>query len=323
MSNQRRLMRALHRAHDNGPAQAYGALMQWFATNGGYYPPQGGIGLSWYVDSNNGSDGYDGKTSDRAFATVQKAIDATTADRGDTIYLLPGHNENLSATNTVDLNKAGVAIIGIGWGGRTPRFDFDHADAIFEIDDSDCLLKNIRFMPGAATVTVGVEIEGVVNTVIEDCYFMDGEVSGTDEFIESIELEAGSDNTIIRNCKFRVSTSSNGAVSAIMFTGLSDRVAIEGCDIQGGYSGACIYHDGAAITNVRIRDNLLVPKDTEPGIELITASTGIIEYNRTCSNLTTLAGAIVADGVYAFENYHSETATENGGLARTASVDDG
>lgn len=322
MADLARLRRQLHRAYDNGPARAYGAMMAFFATNGGYYPPQGGLGLTWFVDSNNGNDGWDGGTTDRAFATWQKAINSCVADRGDTIYLLPGHNENLNATNKIDLNKAGVATIGIGWGGRTPRFDFDHADAIVEIDDADCYLKNIRFMPGAATVTVGVEIKGVVNTIIEDCYFMDGEASGTDEFIEAIEIEAGSDNTIIRNCKFRVAAASDGAVSAIMFTGASDHVTIEGCDIAGQYSSACIFHDGAAITHVRISRNLLVPKDTEPGIELITASTGIIEYNRTATNLATLDAGIVADGVYLFENYHSELITESGGLVGDLSADD-
>ena len=61
---------------------------------------------------------------------------------------------------------------------------------------------------------------------------------------------------------------------------------------------------------------------TEPGIELLTGTTGIIANNYIATNLATIAASIVADGCWLFENYYSEVAPETGALIGTASAND-
>ena len=61
---------------------------------------------------------------------------------------------------------------------------------------------------------------------------------------------------------------------------------------------------------------------TEPGIQLLTGSTGTVADNYIACDLATKAAAIVADACVMFENYYTEVATETGGLIGAVSADD-
>ena len=50
-----------------------------------------GRGKIFYVDATNGSTSNTGLTPTEALTTIDAAINKCTADRGDLIYLLPGH----------------------------------------------------------------------------------------------------------------------------------------------------------------------------------------------------------------------------------------
>ena len=46
---------------------------------------------TWYVDDDNyGKEGLDGTSKEKAFGTIQDAIDAATTKAGDTIKVYPG-----------------------------------------------------------------------------------------------------------------------------------------------------------------------------------------------------------------------------------------
>src|SRR5690242_14286615 len=75
----------------------------------------GYFGSVFYVNSVTGSDtANDGRSLDTPYATITKAIAGTTANKGDVIFVMPGHSETRTAAITV--NKAGIAIIGLGQG---------------------------------------------------------------------------------------------------------------------------------------------------------------------------------------------------------------
>jgi len=322
-SDRTRLDKKMQRAFSVPMATQAKEVVKSWNSNGTFFPPMG-PGQSWFVDSENGAATNSGKTNDLAVITIQAAITLATANNGDVIYVMPGHNEALSDSVLCEMSKAGVAIIGVGFGAQKPRIDFDHADAVFQITANDCMVKNIAFRASVTAVTVGVEIDGgVTGTIIDGCDWIDGEDgAGVDEFIESLEVEAACNNTIIRNCTFREHASAAHATSAIMLTGASDDVLIEGCEICGPYSTACITNDGAAQTNIRIRDCLLIPADTKLGIDLLTGSTGVIEDVRIASNLATLLGSLDADGCYFFNALNCEVVTETGGAIGGTSADD-
>ena len=78
------------------------------------------------------------------------------------------------------------------------------------------------------------------------------------------------------------------------------------------------YH--SADEDYRLRATLMT--DAEPGIEMLTNSTGILAYNNIFTDLATIDAAIVADIMAAFENYYVEVGPESGALIGTPSVDD-
>lgn len=78
---------------------------------------EGGIG---------GSNGNKG-TYQQPFNTLDYAIGRCTAGRGDVIFVLPGHAETISSATALNLDVAGVAIIGLGVGTSRPTFTLDTA----------------------------------------------------------------------------------------------------------------------------------------------------------------------------------------------------
>ena len=50
-------------------------------------------GKCWFVNSEIGSDGNTGKKPTQAFATLDKATNMCTANKGDIVYIMPNHNE--------------------------------------------------------------------------------------------------------------------------------------------------------------------------------------------------------------------------------------
>lgn len=75
------------------------------------------FGSQWFVDTVNGSDGYDGTSPEQAFATMERAFDAVS--RNDTIWFVGTVREQLTAPLTgVDGTACtGVSIYGMAGGG--------------------------------------------------------------------------------------------------------------------------------------------------------------------------------------------------------------
>jgi len=114
-----------------------------------------------------------------------------------------------------------------------------------------------------------------------------------------------------------------GYVAGIRLTGASDDIEILSPDIvlRGTAAVAPINGITTLSTNVRVLDAVLV-SDDEPGIELLTGTTGLIGRTLVFSDLATIAAAIVADGCALYQCEYIEVAPERGALIGTASVND-
>ena len=118
-----------------------------------------------------------------------------------------------------------------------------------------------------------------------------------------------------------------GAAAGVSITGASTNIKILNNYIIGDYSTANVQGITTLSTNVLIKGNTLIngeggAEGTEPGIQLLTGSTGTIADNYVGCDLGTIAAAVVADTCMLFQNYYTEVAPETGALIGTASADD-
>src|SRR3990167_6420851 len=88
-----------------------------FWVNSSTVLPLGGIG---------GSNTNDGSYL-KPFATLDYAVGRCLANRGDVIYVMPGYTQAMAAADAVDVDVAGVTIIGLGRGTKRPKFTYSNA----------------------------------------------------------------------------------------------------------------------------------------------------------------------------------------------------
>lgn len=280
-------------------------------------------GNVFFVDSNTGS-ATGGYTADAPAATLAQALALCTANKGDAIYILPGHNEGIGDAQ-ITIDKAGVRIIGLGERANRPRFDFDHANASIDITASGVTIENIRLLPSVTAVLIAIDINAAaVDVTLRNIESLPGEDgAGVDEFAKTVDIKAGCDRTLIERCVFTQHASSAGVLSIVCLTGASDMVTIQDCVMWAAGAGLVAPINGITTlsTRVLIQDCLLTTDD-EPGIELLTGTTGVIRRCHIFGDLGTIAAAIVADACARFLDLYVEVAPEREVAIGTASADD-
>lgn len=258
-----------------------------------------------------GSNGNDG-TYLRPFSTVDYAIGRCSANRGDVIYVMPGHSETITTAEGVDFDVAGVKCVGLGHGAKQARFDMTNAAGDVTINADNVHIYNMNFHANVTSITIGLSIlAGATDSVIKGCKF-DVETTTTDEFLISINLGVGCDRTLIEDCIIDMGL--GGAAVGVKLVGASANIDIRGCRIVGDYSLANIDGITTLSTEVYIEDNLLINGasgniGTVAAIILLTGTTGVIRNNHIVCNLSTPDLSVVADTVMMFNNLYSETIT--------------
>lgn len=244
-----------------------------------------------------GSDSGPG-TYQQPFATLDFAIGRCTASRGDVIYLMPGHTETIGAAAAVDLDVAGITVIGLGSGTLQPRLDFTATAGTVEVNADDITIHNVNFHANISAVVIGLSVLTLAtDTLISNCVF-DVETTTTDEFVISANLGVGCDRTVFDNCSFDMGL--GGAAAGIKLVGASAGVEIKNSTIKGDYSLANISGITTLSTEVLIDNNLLI-QGTTGGLNavavivLLTGTTGIIRDNYIVCDVATFALQTVAD----------------------------
>jgi hypothetical protein len=270
-----------------------------------------GMGKVFYVDSNGGGSTTSGGLSpESAFTTVDAAINACTASKGDTIFVMPGHAESFSAADGFDADVAGIAIIGLGWGAKKPTFTFADTDATVAVGASSVWLENLRFTAGISAVVVGLAIETTtaLDCTVKDCEFVQGSTTGFD-FVDSVIVGAGAHRATFTGCRFLAEPAVAGAATAIKLSGASHNVRIFGCEFMGDYSTACINGITTLSQGLMVLDNLVHNTDaSEPYLEVLTGTTGVIAGTRGLASAATIAANAVADAMAHCENFVVNTA---------------
>ena len=102
-------------------------------------------GTIYYVCSTNGRDDAGaGLTTQLPFATIDYAIGKCTANKGDRIFVLPGHAETLTGAGAITADVAGISIIGIGNGTNRPTLTLSTMATTIAVSAANVLMSNLR-----------------------------------------------------------------------------------------------------------------------------------------------------------------------------------
>jgi len=290
------------------------ALIQLAADQLGQINNAGNV---FYADSNASGSGT-GTSWTNAVTTIKAAALKCASDNGDILLVHPAHTETLTAADDVDITRTGLRIYGLGIGENRPTLTYS-ANGEFVIGADDVEIHGFNLIAGNAVVHAFDVEAGMENWLINDCRFWTTVVD-TDEFIDCIDVAAGSDNGRVTNCHVEMGAAS--AVSFITNVG-SDYVEIANNKVFGDFSTGNIVDVTTASIWLNIHDNVLV-NGTVGGtaglnavacITLKSDTSAIIVDNKLFCNVASADLAIVAaDGFLSGNTYNETEASSTGSV---------
>jgi len=253
-------------------------------------------------------------TNASVYNTVDAAVGACTANQGDTIYVMPGHTEDISGTTSLVVDIAGVSIIGLGIGDERPTLSFTATDSRVELD-ADCRISNMIWNASISAVVVGFNFDA--NGIEFDHNELNWVDTG-DDFVTMLDIDAF-DNINIHHNDF-IAEDTGGCDEAIRMDD-ANNVKIEHNYFYGDFTDGVIIGEDTLGVNLLINDNVMYNSDTTAGhlIDLNVASKGIISYNK-CGTLFTTAPETAFDPgeCLCIENYVCNNIDESGALVPVA-----
>lgn len=253
----------------------------------------------------NGSDSNKG-TFDQPFATLYYAVQQCRANKGDVIFVKPGHAESIANATTLLLSTAGIAIVGLGLGSARPTLTFTTATtANIPVTAANVSIQNFLFKANfldIASVFTATGTNTPTDFTIERCEFRDG--SSVLNF-----LSVFTDNATANSCdgfaflKNKViSLGTTAATTAIIMT----NAAHSRVELMDNFLNMAVLNNTAALLaggannllQLQIARNVIVRPNTDTatgGLILTSSSTGCtgMVYDNYVKSLD-VAGMLVA-----------------------------
>lgn len=179
----------------------------------------GGIGGS---DANPG-------TYTKPFSTLAGAIANTNvlASSGSIICVMPGHAESISSATALNLSKAGIAIVGLGYGTMRPTFTLDTANtATITVSANNVAIQNCIFVANFLAIAALFTLTTAKSFTLDNCEIRD--TSAILNFINLVSTStttAANDGLSITRCQY-YGLATTGAVKFVSFLGTQERVTI-------------------------------------------------------------------------------------------------
>lgn len=276
-----------------------------------------------------GSNGNRG-TFDAPFSTIEFALAQCTADRGDIVFVKPGHAESIVSATTLTLDKAGVAIIGLGAGSKRPTLTFTTANtATIPVSAANISISNFRFVGNFLSIASAITVGAAPGFVVDNCEFTD--TSAVLGFLTAVTttVSVNADNlTYTNNKRISNATTAPGPdiVIAGTMSGLTVNDNISTHTVASNNIAALIEHGALVMTAASVLRNYVhsVNTDTATGAVLVktTAITGSgqIAHNRVRA-LDGAAAIVVTAGAVQyglFDNLYIGDGTSNSGFVLPA-----
>ncbi len=188
------------------------------------------------------------------FSTLDYAISRTGVTSGDLFICLPGHIETVTAAAGLDLDVAGISIIGIGSGSSRPTIRFTTAaGADMDVGAANITMANILFEARVVDTTAGIDVNAADFKLL-NCETRDVDAAG--EFLIAIQTDANADRMLIdgyihRGTSTPLGGDSASPLAAIGLTG-GDDIVIRNFDIYGAFDISAIMATVTACTRLSI-----------------------------------------------------------------------
>lgn len=228
-------------------------------------------GNVFWVDSVGGANGGRG-TFDRPFASIDYAVGRCAANNGDIIMAKSGHVETVTAAGGLDLDVAGIAIIGLGSGSNRPTINFTTAvGADMDVDAANITVFNLLFTGGIDALTGPIDVNAADFSML-NCEFRDVTGQATDVVV----ADANADRLLIDGYWHNGAAAVGGA-SAIVLIGM-DNPVIRNFKITGNFTAGAIECRTTAVVDLEIYNGYIWTKNAADLCirDLITGSTGKI-----------------------------------------------
>lgn len=264
------------------------------------------------------------------FTTLQAASTAAVANRGDVIFVMPGHTENISSSTALSLATAGVSVIGLGSGNGRPQFTLDTANtSTINVTANNVTIANCIFIANFLNIASLFTLTTATDFRLQNCEVRD--TSAVLNFVGIVTTDTTSnhaDGLVIDQCIVN-GLATSGAVFLFKPAGTNDR-----CRISNNYytqqstNAAAIIPiaAGKILTNFLLLNNhfnLQNAAGTATGYIITTngtTNTGFIDGNMDHALPTTPLVCTASSGFVYGLNYHSDQADLQGYLVPAADV---
>lgn len=212
-----------------------------------------GCGTQFYLDPTNGSDGNDGKSPDKAFASLAVAYAALTDGKNDVLFYIPG-TSGITLSAAFTWAKSYTHFVGLcaptEIAQRSRIFQLSTltgASPLFTISGSGCIFANFYIFQGVNdnTSLINVSVTGSRNYFKNVHFAGGGHATQSIDGGASLKLDGGSENTFV-GCTIGVDTVAAGTgMVALLFDTAAARNKFKDCEFS-LYAG----HTGAAFVEI-------------------------------------------------------------------------
>ena len=253
-----------------------------------------------------GSDGNPG-TFNAPFGTLEYALSICTANRGDIIFIKPGHAETISSATALSFDVAGIAIVGLGAGTKRPTFTLGTAaTTTIAVSADNVSISNCRFIGNFLSITSAFTVAAAAYFTIDNCSFTD--TSAILGFLSAVKttVSTNSDFLQVSNCFIKSDATTKSVAPIVVLntmTGLTltDNLVVQTVaqnNVSQFLSHAALVMTAALITGNKVYS---VNTDSATGAFLVTTSattgSGIIQNNMVRGLDTAAALMITAAAV--------------------------
>lgn len=270
-------------------------------------------GTRFFVHSGTGTNAAGGGFSpDVPLASIDYAVGLCTANKGDVIYVMPGHAETVSAAAGLDLDVAGITIIGIGTGSLQPTVTLDTANtADIDVDAANITVENIRFHANFLDIAAAIDVNADDFT-LRRCRFTEEGADLNAKIWVQDAAAAGSDRITIEDCHCIATDSTN--THFVNFAGTGDGHIVRRNYLMGDWGTMCVGGAGV-VTNAIVVENYIqnAATDIDSCINFAATATGICSRNIAFGGAAQ-ANGITAQGMAKAENFYGVNAEDLQGI---------